>query len=142
MTCDAGGTPGLLGVMEAPSGSRAPFPPPSAPSQGGFQDLFCVNAKLLSLGSRQTAQGMDTPLCTGLTVLSLSLQIEFVTGTKKGTTANATATTTTTASTAVAGRGRSSGPSTASGTPDRAGASWVCLKRSVPRLGLAMFCWV
>lgn len=36
----------------------------------------------------------------------LPLQIEFVTGTKKGTTTNATATTTTTASTAVAGRRR------------------------------------
>lgn len=33
-------------------------------------------------------------------------KIEFVTGTKKGTTTNATATTTTTASTAVAGRRR------------------------------------
>lgn len=38
--------------------------------------------------------------------LPSSLQIEFVTGTKKGTTTNATATTTTTASTAVAGRRR------------------------------------
>lgn len=37
-------------------------------------------------------------------------QIEFVTGTKKGTTTNATATTTTTASTAVAGTGGSAPP--------------------------------
>lgn len=45
-----------------------------------------------------------THLCPALTSFPLSLQIEFVTGTKKGTTTNATATTTTTASTAVAGR--------------------------------------
>lgn len=57
-------------------------------------------------------------------------QIEFVTGTKKGTTTNATATTTTTASTAVAGTGGSaplrslpylreqgSGPGAGSGSP-------------------------
>lgn len=43
---------------------------------------------------------MDTRLCSGLIVLS-PLQIEFVTGTKKGTTTNATATSTSTASTAV-----------------------------------------
>lgn len=52
---------------------------------------------------------MDTRLCSGLIVLS-PLQIEFVTGTKKGTTTNATATSTSTASTAVAGTGCSSRP--------------------------------
>lgn len=49
-------------------------------------------------------QEADTQLFNGLILLSTPLQIEFVTGTKKGTTTNATATTTTTASTAVAGR--------------------------------------
>lgn len=49
---------------------------------------------------------VDQWLCPGLTLFPLLLQIEFVTGTKKGTTTNATATTTTTASTAVAGRRR------------------------------------
>lgn len=52
------------------------------------------------------ARRWDQQLCPGLTLSPLPFQIEFVTGTKKGTTTNATATTTTTASTAVAGRSR------------------------------------
>lgn len=61
-------------------------------------------AKLLSPRSRWLQKGVDPQLHPGLTLFPLPLQIEFVTGTKKGTTTNATATTTTTASTAVAGR--------------------------------------
>lgn len=54
----------------------------------------------------QTAgKGMWISSLAQVLLSSLPLQIEFVTGTKKGTTTNATATTTTTASTAVAGRG-------------------------------------
>lgn len=51
----------------------------------------------------QLAKGCRAAALPG-SPLSSSFQIEFVTGTKKGTTTNATATTTTTASTAVAGR--------------------------------------
>lgn len=50
------------------------------------------------------AKGYGHPALPSLILFPLPLQIEFVTGTKKGTTTNATATTTTTASTAVAGR--------------------------------------
>lgn len=49
------------------------------------------------------AEDAGKQLGTGFLSFLLPLQIEFVTGTKKGTTTNATATTTTTASTAVAG---------------------------------------
>lgn len=63
-------------------------------------------AKLCPPGADGWQKDVDQQLCPGLTLSPLLLQIEFVTGTKKGTTTNATATTTTTASTAVAGRRR------------------------------------
>lgn len=145
MTCDAGGTQICQERSwksdESPFRLSGIFPSPRCSQPRWFSGpLLC---KCQTPVRWEQADGTGN----GHTALRwshcpLSLQIEFVTGTKKGTTTNATATTTTTASTAVAGRGRSSSPSTASGTPDRAGASWVCLKRSVPRLGLAMFSWM
>jgi hypothetical protein len=91
------------------------------------------SAKLLFPESRQMAQEVDTQLCTSLILLFLPLQIEFVTGTKKGTTTNATATTTTTASTAVAGRGGSSQRCSAllQGQPYRVKAFWACLGKGL-----------
>lgn len=81
-------------------------PSPRQSQQSSFSVPPLYGAKLLSPGSRRLAKGCGETVCTGLTFFSLPLQIEFVTGTKKGTTTNATATTTTTASTAVAGRRR------------------------------------
>lgn len=62
------------------------------------------NSCALGADGQTDDTGNGHRICSGLIVLS-PLQIEFVTGTKKGTTANATATTATasTASTAVAG---------------------------------------
>ena len=69
-----------------------------------------------------------------LTLVPVAFQIEFVTGTKKGTTTNAAAATTATASTAVAGRRRLRFPATPQ--TERGLPSLVLGNRAWPRCGL------
>lgn len=95
----------------------------------------CVVPISCPLGADRWQNDVDTQLYTSFNAcLSLALQIEFVTGTKKGTTTNAAAATTATASTAVAGRRRlrfPAAPQTERGLP-----SLVLGNRAWPRCGL------
>lgn len=132
---------GLGRVMKAPSGFQAPFPPPGAPSQGVFQGLFCVSAKLLSAGSRRTAQGMDTPLCAGLTVLSLS-RLSLSRAPRKAPQPMPRPPPPPRPAQLLQVEAAHPVPALPQGHQIEQGASWVCLKRSVPWLGLARFSWM
>lgn len=122
-TCRNLETPGAFRVSLEGSPQNGRSPSSASPSlrqhdRAASQCLLCMVPD--SAAPEQTlAEDADKQLGTGFLSFLFPLQIEFVTGTKKGTTTNATATTTTTASTAVAGsrlprlgeqRPRGSGP--------------------------------